>query len=107
MTLYWQALGDLAQDYSVFVHIYEPAGTGIVSQHDGWPSGGTAPTSTWLEGEVVADEHTVVIGADVSSGSAPIGVGMYVLDTGDRLPVLLGGELQPDGRLIIGEVALE
>ncbi|MGD1996172.1 MAG: glycosyltransferase family 39 protein [Anaerolineae bacterium] len=107
VTLYWQALGTMEEDYAVFVHLYEPEGGGILGQHDGPPLSGSAPTSTWVPGEVVADAHAVPVGDDIQGGIAPLGVGLYLPDTGRRLPVTVDGELQPDDSLILTEIEVQ
>lgn len=106
VTLYWQALGALDYDYTVFVHLYTPEGDGILGQHDGPPVNGTAPTSTWLPEEVIADTHTVAVG-DAQDGAATLVVGLYLPDTGERLPVTVDGDLQPDNSFILTEIDVE
>jgi len=108
LTLYWQALdGSIEEDYTVFVHLYDSGGGGILAQHDGPPGCGAAPTSTWLPGEVVADVHVLSLPSDLPGGSASLVVGMYRFATGERLPVVVDGLLQPDDRLVLTEIEVE
>jgi len=107
VVLYWQALDMTGEDYKVFVHLYHPTiPGGLPGQHDSPPGNGAFPTSGWLAGEVVTDPHLVTIepGADV--GVSKIGVGLYIPDTGERLPVRVDGQPQPDNVLIITEVEI-
>jgi len=91
VTLYWRTLQPPAEDYAVFVHLLDPQGP-IVAQHDGQPQNGAYPTSVWDIGEVVADEHVLDLPADLPPGSYRLRVGWYLPATGDRLPVVGGGD---------------
>ena len=105
VVLYWQALDAVGDDYKVFVHLYHPTiPGGLPGQHDGPPGNGAFPTSSWLPGEVVADPHVVPIEPEAPVGACKLGVGLYVPSTGERLPVLVDGEPQPDNALIVTEV---
>jgi hypothetical protein len=98
VTLYWRALTEMERDYTVFVHLAATDGS-MAGQHDGHPVGGTYPTSLWLAGEVVIDSHEVRVGEAVPAGEYGLEAGMYVAETGARLPDLATGEdavrLQP------------
>jgi hypothetical protein len=100
VTLYWQALTDMADDYSVFVHLVD-AGGRVVAQHDGQPLEGFYPTSFWDTGEVVRDQIDVAVDASVPAGEYELVAGMYLPATGERLPVL--GD---DGRTLGDTVSL-
>jgi len=86
LTLYWRALRQMEKNYTVFVHLLEPA-KGVIAQHDGMPVDGTYPTSLWVPGEVVADPHPLDLPEGLSPGTYTLEVGMYLLETGTRLPV--------------------
>ncbi len=102
VTLYWQALTEVPTSYTVFVHLLD-AGGQVRGQHDGLPVGGTYPTTGWLPGEVVADEHEI----EVEPGRYQLEVGLYDAATMQRLPVV-DGDGQPQGdRVLLGEMAVE
>ena len=84
LTLHWVALAPLEQDYTIFVHLVGPGGT-LVAQADGPPLGGDYPTSLWASGEIVADERLIST-KDLPPGTYDLRVGMYLLQTGERLP---------------------
>jgi 4-amino-4-deoxy-L-arabinose transferase-like glycosyltransferase len=107
VTLYWQALEAVGEDYAVFLHVYVPGGEGILTQHDSPPGDGTVPTNTWLPEEIIADVHAVAVPPDAPGGSARLGLGLYSPSTGERLPVAVDGAFQPDDRLILTEVEIE
>jgi phytoene dehydrogenase-like protein len=104
LTLYWRATADVDLDYTVFTHLIDEGGT-IVAQHDGQPDGGSYPTSEWLEGEVVEDEHTLVPATKYGSGEYSLAVGMYHLESGERLPAYdQNGVSLPQSRIVLTKV---
>ncbi len=72
------------EDYTVFVHLLTPDGEFVAGQ-DGQPLEGLYPTSFWGEGETVVDGRSWF--ADVLPGEYQLQVGLYLLETGQRLPV--------------------
>ena len=72
--------------YSVFVHLLDESGA-IVGQGDGPPVGGDYPTRLWEPGELIVDEHKMVIDLDAQQGSYHLAIGWYRLEDGIRLPV--------------------
>jgi hypothetical protein len=86
LTLYWQGLGSIDKDYTVFVHLLDAKGQ-FQGQHDGPPLGGTRPTSGWLLGEYLHDVHPIEVAPNAPPGAYVIEVGMYLLATSERLPV--------------------
>lgn len=87
LELYWRALEKMGADYTVFVHLIDADGE-VVAQHDGQPLKGFYPTSFWDVGDVVRDELNLSLGAAAPVGEYELVVGMYLLGTGERLPVL-------------------
>jgi hypothetical protein len=87
LILYWQALARIEADYTVFIHLLDEEGQ-IIAQHDSQPLVGFYPTSLWEEDEVVRDEYVVHVGSSIPSGEYELVVGMYLLSTSERLPVI-------------------
>jgi 4-amino-4-deoxy-L-arabinose transferase-like glycosyltransferase len=105
LTLYWQALARLEEDYTVFVHLLDEEGR-IAAQHDTQPLQGFYPTSFWKEGEVVGDEYHIHVDPSTPAGEYELVAGMYLVSTGDRLPILdeegeIVGDLIPLGRTVL------
>jgi hypothetical protein len=73
--------------YTVFTHLLDGESR-IWGQQDSVPKAGTYPTTLWVEGEVVADEYEIVVKPDAPPGQYVIEVGMYLAQSGERLPVL-------------------
>jgi hypothetical protein len=88
LKLYWQALSDLDEDYTVFVHWLDEGGQ-ILTQQDNQPRNGTYPTGLWEEGEIVEDLYHLTVPTEVSVDQQPviITLGMYCLETMERLAV--------------------
>ena len=86
LTLYWQTLTEMDESYTVFTHLVAPDGS-MTGQRDNPPVVGSYPTNLWLSGEVIADVYEISIDAGAASGDHVLEVGMYIAETGARLPV--------------------
>jgi hypothetical protein len=86
ITLWWQADATMETDYTAFIHILRPDGQMLV-QDDTLLLSGNRPTSRWRVGEVVRDEHQLVLPSDAGPGQYLITIGVYYWETGERLPV--------------------
>lgn len=102
LTLYWQGQQEMDRDYTVFTHLVDEQRQ-IWAQKDNQPKGGGYPTSLWDAGEVVTDEHELVVRGGTPPGEYLLEVGMYLLSTGERIPLLEGGKAVGD-RILLGEV---
>ncbi len=86
-TLFWRATAPVETDYTVFVHIVDAAGR-MIGQWDQVPGAGSAPTSGWTPGTLIADDYRIDL--DLAAAQSPVRVivGLYDPATGERLPVL-------------------
>jgi hypothetical protein len=100
VTLTWQALTPMEEDYTVFLHVLDAA-DGIAGQVDAWPVQGTYPTSQWPVGEIIIDPYRIPIAADAAPGAYRLELGWYLLGTMRRLSVLAAGGEAVDDRLLI------
>ena len=91
LTIYWQVLAPLKENYTVFVHLLDQEGR-IWGQQDSQPLAGFYPTSFWHEGEIVRDGYQLRIDSQALGGEYETVVGIYLLATGERLPVQSEGE---------------
>ncbi len=82
LTLYWQALDEMNERYSVFVHLLDATGN-IAAQRDSEPQNGLAPTTSWLRGEVIVDDYALDVPR--APGAYTLIVGLYQPATGARL----------------------
>jgi hypothetical protein len=86
VAFYWKAAAQPQVDYKVFVHLVGDDGT-LLAQSDSQPANWSYPTSRWQAGEYVRDEHTLTLDPTAPRGDAWLSVGLYDLDTGERLVV--------------------
>jgi hypothetical protein len=84
LTLHWQAGGPMVQPFKVFSHLIDEEGA-VWAQHDAPPGGGCCPANTWAKDEVIVDEHTISLSADLPPGIYHLVVGMYDEETASRL----------------------
>jgi len=85
LTLYWQGLKRLEEDYKVFVHLESDR---ILAQEDHVPVCGARPTTTWKPGEVIVDRYSLLTDPHTPAGRYPVLVGMYEPSTGRRMKIL-------------------
>lgn len=106
LTLYWQALKEVQESYTVFTHLIDE-GDRIWGQRDNVPGAGALPTTSWMEGEVITDEYELAVDPEAPAGAYLIEVGMYLTETGERLPVFdMAGELLADRLLLPIEIGV-
>jgi hypothetical protein len=104
LTLYWQTVGQPPADYSVFIQLWDEDGQ--LAGFDGPPVNGDYPTRWWEAGETIVDVHPVDLSEaggklPLESGRYWLLVGLYRLDTGERMPAV-----GPDGPLPHNAVVL-
>jgi hypothetical protein len=100
LTLYWQAEMPDDVDYTVFAHLLDEAGQ-LVTGRDNQPVNGNYPTGIWEPGEIIPDAYTFNT-SDLAPGTYQLEIGMYVLTTGERLPVYMpDGTQDPNHHLIL------
>jgi hypothetical protein len=100
MTLTWQTLSQMDEDYTVFIHLLDDHDR-IWGQEDIQPVRGTYPTSLWAEGEVVLDPHTIWTQQNAPLGLYRVEIGLYLLQSMERLQLLDSSGNAIDHRLII------
>jgi 4-amino-4-deoxy-L-arabinose transferase-like glycosyltransferase len=80
--LCWQSITPTPIDYTVFVHV--PVESGMITA-DAQPLNANYPTSAWQPGDVIEDAHPLPAAIDLKIPQASIG--LYRLDTGERLAI--------------------
>jgi len=87
ITLYWQSLAKMNQDYAIFVHLLDENDL-ILAQRNTFPGLGSFPTTLWQVGDAIADTYTLTLPETTyAPTSAQLEVGLYDVATGERLPV--------------------
>jgi len=102
LTLFWQALADMDEDYTVFTHLIDGEG-GIYGQKDNQPVDGFYPTGLWTAGEIVRDQYDLTISAEAPPAPYRIAVGMYRAETGERLIVGRDAISPTDDKIVLDE----
>jgi hypothetical protein len=105
LTLFWQALKAMDEDYTVFTHIVNPQGH-IWGQKDNPPVDGFYPTTTWEVGEIVRDQYEVPISPEAPSGKYYVVAGMYLSESGQRLSVTDEGGKVVGDQIVLVEVQM-
>jgi hypothetical protein len=102
LTLYWQPLAEMDESYTVFTHLLDEDNR-IWGQRDNMPRGGTLPTICWVKGEIIVDEYDIPIQPDAPPGQYIVEVGMYQVETGQRLPIINQNGQTIDDRVVLLE----
>ena len=105
LTLYWQALSEMQVSYTVFTHLLD-ANERTWGQMDSIPLRSEAPTTSWVSGEVIADEYDITVDAGAPPGDYAIEIGMYDASTGQRLTIFTDRGREGGDRLLLGEVTI-
>lgn len=104
VTLYWQAIDNITQDYLSSVHVlgrnYNSEG-----QVDRYPASGLIPTSRWQPGEIYEDTYHVYL-QDTAVAPTQLQVAVSLLDTttGDIL-LAQSADGVPIDPVLVGELA--
>jgi hypothetical protein len=105
VALYWQTTSKLPADYTVFVHVLDGRGERI-AQGDSPPVNGRYPSSAWQPGQIVVDNHRIVLPAGVNPADLRVAVGLYAPGDGARLPVTdARGARVPDDQIVLAPAA--
>jgi hypothetical protein len=109
LTLYWQVLAPLDDNYTAFVHLlgeHNPATNGpLWAGHDSQPDGGHYPTRAWQPGQTILDVHPLTIPAGAPPGDYQIEAGLYLLETMTRLPASdAAGDRLPGDSVMLGVI---
>jgi len=108
LTFYWRAVGQIAEPYTVFVHLV-PAGQdapNLRAQHDAPPCDASYATQNWQAGDVVAEHISLDLPADLPSGDYALRVGLYHTYLNTRLAVTSADQPAQDDTLLVGTVHL-
>ncbi|NJN98282.1 MAG: hypothetical protein HC875_31440, partial [Anaerolineales bacterium] len=92
VTFHWQTLHPTAKPYTVFLQLLNEQGQ-VISSWDSQPFNGLYPTNLWSRGEIIADTFALPLPeAGLPPGRYRLITGFYEVETGQRLPVDLGGD---------------
>jgi hypothetical protein len=100
--LLWEAVGQPATDYTVFVHLIGPAGERLAGD-DRPPAGERFPTRFWRSGDLIRSDISLPLPAELPAGGVTLWAGVYESGASElRLPVTdAGGLVAGDGQVQI------
>ena len=84
ISLLWRAEAEMSTSYRVFIHLVNADGQ-ILAQADGEPASWSRPTTGWVPGEYILDEHGLTLPPTLPP-NASLRIGLYNPATGQRLP---------------------
>ena len=101
LTLYWQAMLPIVEDYEILLKVVNGAYK-VWGQQEGHPVRGVFPTHTWREGQIIKDQREIEVLPGTPPGVYHIEVILYDLRNGvwvepDGGPGLLGPVEIPRG----------
>jgi hypothetical protein len=97
-----QALIRPTADYTLFLHVTKPDGE-IVAQVDSMPLANSYPTSIWDAGEIILTEMAVPRPSSLPDGQYEVWVGIYLWQTGERLPIVAAEQVSEE-RLLLANI---
>ncbi len=100
ITLYWESLRPVNTDYTVFTQVLGPD-LKLHGQMDRQPLSGHWPTSRWLPGQRFLDKFVINLSESAPEGEYVLLVGLYDLNTGKRLPVVINGKPVTDDAIAL------
>jgi hypothetical protein len=87
----WRVNEPANADYTTFAQLLGPpnptTGNRVWAQMDKQPGGGTYPTTDWQRGQEIRERFDLKIPSEAIPGNYEIQVGMYLLETGERVPL--------------------
>ena len=100
VTLFWQARGPVAGDYTTFAHLLD-AGFGTFGGHDGIPQ---PSTGMWQPGGIITDTHAFTVSPEAVPGFYRIETSLYTRPDFDRLGLAQTPGAEGADRLLLGPV---
>ena len=104
ITLHWEALDAVHDDFTAFVHLWEPGSPVPLAQDDAPPRSGWYPTGVWQRGDQIPDTHVLILPPDLPPGRYPLWAGLYRSSDVARLPARGPAGRYPDDLVPLGEV---
>jgi 4-amino-4-deoxy-L-arabinose transferase-like glycosyltransferase len=86
VTLYWQSLSPIREDYNVYIRLVDDAGN-VWGQVDRLPLGGLWRTDDWQPGTYIRDEYRMQLRPGTPPGVYSLDVAMYSFASGETFGV--------------------
>ena len=101
LRMVWAALSDPERDYTVYVQVLDERNQVRIGAD--YPLGGDRlPTHLWRRGDQVVHEHPIDLSGvrRLPPGTYRLVMGLYHLETGERLPLSGGERASPEGYVL-------
>jgi hypothetical protein len=107
----WQVLAPIPEDYDIYIHLVKRDDQTLWAAWDApYAEGphGYYSTLLWEPGEYIFDRRFLSLqDPETPPGDYDIIVGMYNLETGERVPVTINGEPAGDGMNLLGDFVVK
>lgn len=74
------------------------------AQVDEQPGGGSYPTSQWRAGQTIEEHFALKIPDNILPGKYTVEAGMYLLETGERVPLTRNGVRLPNDSFSLASI---
>lgn len=101
--LFWETGQGVNRDWVTYIHLTDSRGE-LVAQFDGPALAGLEPTSSWKPNSLYIDSRKLELPADLGPGSYLLRVGLYSIESGERLHFRTEDSAQShfeDGQLVV------
>jgi 4-amino-4-deoxy-L-arabinose transferase-like glycosyltransferase/tetratricopeptide (TPR) repeat protein len=106
VTLWWQSLRPMVNDYTLFIHLVGPDGH-IRAQDDRLLEREGLLTSAWEVGQLVTGQYQLEVPPGTPAGHYVVQAGVYYWKTGERLPMYdEHGERLSDDTIALGSITV-
>jgi hypothetical protein len=106
ITLYWEALQPIDEDYLVQLRLLDDSGS-VVANLEERPLGGGRPTISWQPGERIADSHTLILDPLLAGNHYVVQLALEEAGTERRLNLVGEDGRWLDNRLYLSRVAIQ
>jgi len=100
ITLYWQSLQPITEDYRVYLKLVDDGGQ-VWREDDSNPIFGFFLTSQWEEGVILRDKHGLEVPPDAPPGVYYLGLGLFDPELGKGLKPAV------DGDFLLGPIQID
>jgi hypothetical protein len=108
LSLYWQAIARIEEDYTVAWFLADEAGVVVTQGMDSHPAGGFEHTSEWQVGVPIWDNRALRLPAELTAGDYGLWVKVYTFDeTGAAQDLAVTGATVRDDAIGVLPTAIE
>ncbi len=104
LTKQWFVMNTLPYNYSIFMHLRDATGQ-TIAQVDYQPLAPMYPTTLWPVGQTIRAHQVLSLPANVLAGEYGLWVGVYRLDTLERLPVV--EDVSGENAVLLTQIEIE